>query len=154
MIYKTASAAAEAEFQSPAWLGFLQSLPNAYLPTPPGIYALLVPSSIPAVQDWTFAMVPGTYSVEPMFEFFNLPFFDPTVARVPGIIIQGEDDTQTVPSDAVQLAAAYGKHGAEALVIIPGGGHVPRVEPEHNVEYWNAVTSFVDPPGDDDTDSE
>jgi pimeloyl-ACP methyl ester carboxylesterase len=153
MIYKTPSAVAAAEFQSPAWLAFLQSLPNAYLPTSPTIYQVLVPDSIPAVQQWTFSMLPGLYSAEPLFEFFDLPFFDPTVARVPGLIIQGEDDPQSVPSDTVQLATDYGEHGA-ALVTIAGGGHVPRIEPVHNDEYWNAVTSFVDRQDDDDSDSE
>lgn len=145
MIYRTPSPLAVAEFQSPPWLGFLQAQPNGYLPTSPGLYAGLVPTSPPDVQAWVEANQPGTYTVEPLFEFFNLPFFDPGEARVPGLIIQGEDDPQSLPSDVEDLADAYGKDGVVGVVTIAGGGHIPRLEAGHNAEYWDAVTSFVDP---------
>ncbi len=146
MIYETPSPAAKAQYQSPGWLGFLQSLPNSYLPTASWLYAPLVANSPPAVQQWTLATQPGTYTIQPLFEFFNIPFFDPTVARVPGLLIQGENDPESLPSDVAQLAADYGKHGAVGMVTIAGGGHIPRIEvAPYNTEYWDAVTDFVDP---------
>ena len=146
MIYETPSQAAVANYQSPGWLGFLQSLPNGYLPTFAGLYAPLVANSPPTVQQWTFATQPGSYTVQPLFEFFNLPFFDPTMARVPGLIIQGQNDPDSLPSDVANLAADYGNHGATSVVIIPGGGHIPRIEvAPYNNAYWDAVTDFIDP---------
>jgi pimeloyl-ACP methyl ester carboxylesterase len=145
MIYKTPSPLAAAQFQSPGWLAFLDSLPNAYLPTSAPLYAPLVAGSSPEVQTWVDANLPGTYTIQPFFDFFNLPFFDPGEARVPGLLIQGELDPQSLPSDIEALAAAYGKHGAVGLVTIPGAGHIPRIEPApHSTQFWDAVTSFVD----------
>ncbi len=145
MIYENPSPLAVAEFQSPGWLAFLQAQPNAYLTTTAPLYAQLVVDSPPDVQTWVETNAPGPYTVEPLFEFFTLPFFDPGAARVPGLILQGEDDPQSLPSDIQALAAAYGEHGA-ALVNISGGGHIPRIETApHNAEYWSAVLDFVDP---------
>jgi pimeloyl-ACP methyl ester carboxylesterase len=152
MIYKVASPASAAQFQSPQWLAFLEAQPNGYLATSAALYAPLVTNSPPAVQSWFLANEPGSYTIEPFVEFINLPFFDPTVARVPGLIIQGELDPQSVPSDIAALASDYGKHGA-GLVTISGGGHIPRIEPApHNTEYWDAVKSFVDANGNDGND--
>lgn len=146
MIYETPSPTAVAQYQSPGWLGFLQSLPNGYLPTSGGLYAPLVANSPPAVQQWTLASQPGSYTIQPLFEFFNVPFFDPTMARVPGLIIQGQNDPDSLPSDVANLAADYGNHGAASVVTIPGGGHIPRIEvAPYNTAYWDAVTDFVDP---------
>lgn len=153
MLYKNPSALAASQFQSPSWIGFLQSLPWSYLTTTTDIYELLVDRSTPAVQAWTRATSPGIYAVRPLFDAVTLPFFDPTVARVPGLILRGGDDPRTLPSDARELAAHYGEHGAE-LVTIAGGGHVPRVEPGPHAEYWNAVTAFVDRTGDDSASSD
>ena len=145
MIYKTPSALAAAEFQSPGWDAFLQSQPNGYLQAPAPLYQQLVADSPPAVQQWTLATQPGLYTVEPLFDFFTLPFFDPDEARVPGLLIQGEDDPQSIPSDIQQLAADYGQHGAVGLVTIAGAGHIPRIESApHNTQFWSAVTDFVE----------
>jgi pimeloyl-ACP methyl ester carboxylesterase len=144
MIYETPSPAAQAQFQSPGWFAFLQAQPNGYLQTTAPLYEPLVAASPPAVQTFFLAAEPGTYTVEPFFEFFDLPFFDPTEARVPGLVIQGELDPQSLPSDIAALAVAYGEHGA-GLVTIAGGGHVPRIEAApHNTEFWDAVKAFVD----------
>jgi pimeloyl-ACP methyl ester carboxylesterase len=147
MIYETPSLLAQEEFQSPAWGAFLQAQPNGYLETGASTYAPLVVNSSPAVQAWANATLPGSYTVEPLLEFFNLPFFDPGEARVPGLIIQGELDPQSIPSDIQALGAAYGQKGAVGVVTIAGGGHIPRIEPApHNTEFWTAVTDFVDGP--------
>jgi pimeloyl-ACP methyl ester carboxylesterase len=147
MIYENPSPAAVAQFQSPGWLAFLQAQPDGYLQTVAPLYTPLVANSTPDVQAWVDTNLPGSYTVQPFFDFFNLPFFDPGEARVPGLLIQGELDPQSLPSDIEALAAAYGKHGA-GLVTISGAGHIPRIEPApHDTEFWDAVTDFVDHDG-------
>ncbi len=51
------------------------------------------------VADWIRTTQPGRYSVAPLFGAFHLPWFDPTRARVPGIVIQGEFDQNAPQSD-------------------------------------------------------
>jgi len=123
----------------------LDSLPDGYSPTSPDVYAPIVGSSPPDVQAWTAANEPGTYTTVPLYDVFTLPFFDPTIARVPGRIIQGELDPNQSLDDTRELASDYGSAGAE-LVVISGGAHVPRIEASpHNTQYWDAVIQFVDP---------
>jgi len=145
MIYRTASDFANATFRSPGFHAFLDSLPDGYFPTSPDTYFPVVGNSPPDVQAWTMANEPGSYTTVPLYDVFNLPFFDPTVARVPGRIIQGELDPNQSLDDTQELARDYGQEGAE-LVVISGSTHVPRVEaPPHNDQYWDAVIQFVDP---------
>ena len=59
------------------------------------------------------------------------------------MLIQGENDPDSLPSDAQQLAADYGPKGA-AVVMIAGGGRVPRIESApHKDLFWDAVTTFT-----------
>lgn len=146
VIYKTASPVAAAQFQSPGWGAFLDAQPDGYLQTPPPLYLGLVASSPADVQTWTLANEPWNYSIRPFKDFFTLPYFDPGQARVPALIIRGENDPNTLASDAQQLADDYGRPGVKVkLVTIPGGGHIPRIEsaPNNNL-YWDAVTDFLD----------
>ncbi len=145
MIYRTGSDLARATFLNPGFRGFLDSIPDGYLPTFPGFYMPFVSASEPAVQDFTFATQPGRYALAPEYAVFELPFFDPTRARVPGLVVQGELDPNQPRSDTEQLAREYGRHGAR-LTLIASAGHVPRVEaPPASTDFWRAVTSFVDP---------
>jgi pimeloyl-ACP methyl ester carboxylesterase len=64
---------------------------------------------------------------------------------VPGRVIQGEFDPNQSIADAQELCHDYDHHPAD-LVVIPGGGHIPRVEPAPKSDlYWRAVTEFIDP---------
>jgi pimeloyl-ACP methyl ester carboxylesterase len=145
MLYRTPSDFANMTFRSPAFRAFLDTLPDGYLPTTPDIYFPIVGNSPPAVQAWTLANQPGLYTTVPLYDVFDLPFFDPTVARVPGRVIQGELDPNQSLDDARDLANDYDSRPAE-LVVINGATHIPRVEalPLAN-QFWNAVTEFIDP---------
>ena len=144
MIYRTASDFANMTFRSPGFRAFLDSLPNGYFPTSPDVYFPIVGNSPADVQAWTAANEPGMYTTVPLYDVFDLPFFDPTIARAPGRIIQGELDPNQSLDDTRELARDYGD-GAE-LVVISGGAHVPRVEASpRNQQYWDAVIQFVDP---------
>jgi pimeloyl-ACP methyl ester carboxylesterase len=145
MLYKTPSDFANQTFRSPAFRAFLDSLTDGYLTTFPDIYFPIIANSPPDVVAWTHANQPGRYTIVPLLDVFDLPFFDPTIARVPGRIIQGEFDPNQSLDDTRELARDYDRRGAE-LVVIPGAGHIPRVEaaPKSDL-YWNAVVGFIDP---------
>lgn len=144
MLYRTPSDFANMTFRSPAFRAFLDTLPDGYLPTWPDLYAGLVANSPAAVQAWVFANVPGRYTTVPLYDVFDLPFFDPSLSRAPGLVVQGENDPNQSLDDARELVRDYG--GGARLVVIPGAGHIPRIEaPPHNVQYWEAITDFVDP---------
>jgi alpha-beta hydrolase superfamily lysophospholipase len=154
MIYRNASDIGNATFRSPEFRALLDSLPNGYLPTFPGFYLQFVDASPPDVQNFTFATQPGLYSVAPEYAVFDLPFFDPTRARVPGLIIRGENDPNQPLSDTRELARDYGTHGA-TLAVIPGAGHVPRVNaPPVNETFWTTVLDFVDHTGSERSEGE
>jgi len=144
MLYKTPSTFADMTFRSPGFKAFLDTLPDGYLPTDPSLYAGLLSHSSPEVQTWSNAHMPGRYTTGPLYAVFDLPFFDPTIARVPGLIGQGELDPNQSLDDTRELARDYGP-GAR-LAVLPGAGHIPRIEvaPTNN-SYWSEVIGFVDP---------
>ena len=82
-------------------------------------------------------------------ELAGLPAYDPTGARVPGLIIRGELDQNAPVSDTLELAQAYGSAGGAApasIVSIPGAMMQPRLEgAPHNDQFWDAVLAFIDP---------
>lgn len=142
MLYRTPSDFANMTFRSPGFRGFLDSLPNGYIETNEFIYAGLAAPMEPAVAAAFIASESGTYAISPLYDVYDLPFFDPTAARVPGLLIQGEFDPNQSLADAEDLVAEYG--GPMDLVVIEGGGHIPRTEPapQHDA-YWDAVTDFL-----------
>jgi len=140
MLYQTPSDFALATFLDPGFRAFLESLPNAYLPTDPSVYLRFTPRMTPEVAAWTDANMPGQYSVAPLLDVFSLPFFDATGANVPGLLIQGELDENQDVADSMALAADYG--GGMELIVIAGAGHVPRTEPAAHDVYWDAVFEF------------
>jgi len=144
MLYKTPSSFADMTFRSPEFKAFLDTLPDGYLPTAPPLYAGLLSRSSPDVQTWGYAHLPGVYTTGPLYAVFDLPFFDPTIARAPGLIIQGEFDPNQSLDDTRELARDYGA-GAR-LAVLAGAGHIPRIEPAPaSTGYWSEVVSFVDP---------
>lgn len=145
MLYKTPSDFANATFRSLQFLAMLDSLPDGYLTTAPETYAPIIGRSPEPVRDWVEATQPGRYATSVLYDAFDLPFFDPTAARVPGLIIQGELDPNQPLSDAYELSNDWDATPAE-VVVVPGAGHIPRVEPRAQSEiYWDAVERFVDP---------
>ena len=145
MIYRTPGPAAQAQYQSTEWRSFLHAQPNGYLQTSVSFYAQAIASLPPAVRAWVEATQPSRYPIQPLLDFFGLPFFDPHVARVPGLIIKGEDDPGSLFADIQQLAADYGEHGATDITTITAGGHIPRAQAApYSSQYWAAVLKFID----------
>lgn len=142
MLYRTASPFADATFRSPGFLALLDSLPDGYLPTAPETYLGLTFAMPPDVAAWTLAEMPGVYTIVPLQDVFDLPFFDATVARAPGLLVQGELDPNQSLDDSRELVHDYG--GSMSLVVIPSGGHIPRTEPAPaNDLWWAAVLDFL-----------
>ena len=142
MLYRTASPFADMTFRHPGFLAFLESLPDGYLPTAPETYLGLTAAMPPDVEAWTLAEMPGNYTIVPLLDVFDLPFFDATVGRAPALLVQGELDPNQSLDDARDLVASYG--GPMTLVVIPSGGHIPRTEPAPaNDLWWAAVLDFL-----------
>lgn len=143
MLYRTPSDFANMTFRSPGFHALLDSLPTGYLPTDASIYAGLAAPMEPAVAAAFIDSESGLYTTVPLYDVFDLPFFDPTNTRVRGLLVQGEFDPNQSVDDALDLVADYG--GSMELVVVAGGGHIPRTEPSpvHDV-YWDAVLGFLD----------
>lgn len=139
-----------AVFQDPGFLAFLSSQPDDYLSVGPELYFNIVSRTSPEVTGAILLTQPGVYSTAPLLVAASLPWFDPTAARVPGLIIQGTEDNIATQADADVLAADYGSApgagGAATVVRITGGGHIPRIEPPPvSDEFRDAVLTFLEP---------
>jgi pimeloyl-ACP methyl ester carboxylesterase len=132
---------------NPGFNDFLLNDEDGYIPIPGEAYlAFMADFGTPQeVIDFHFAEQAGEYPA-PIFGVQEVfPFFDPGVARVPGLIIYGLRDTQADPQDPFELAADYGTDGAP-LILLETAGHAPRVEsPEVAAMYWAEVFRFFDP---------
>ncbi len=139
MTYKTASAP---ELQNPEFIAMLRTLPDNYIPLGPEFFARVTRGAPEAVIEYTNATQPGRYLTTPIWQIIDgLPFFDPAVARVPGLVISGTAES----ADARELSNDYGTSGAE-LLVIDGAGHAPRLEtPETAARFWDKVFDFLAP---------
>ncbi|HWL86013.1 MAG TPA: alpha/beta hydrolase [Polyangiaceae bacterium] len=147
MIYRTGTPFFTSVFLDPAFVALIENQPKGYMAVTASMYFNIVPRSPAPVAADILAKQPGTYAVGPLLAPVNgLPWFDPTRARAPGLIIQGTLDDIATQSDADDLRAAYGSrgHGHAKLVRIDGAGHTPRIEnPPFNSQYENAVLDFL-----------
>lgn len=137
-------------FQDPGFLAFLSSQPDNYLAVGPELYFNIVSRTSPDVAGAILATQPGVYATAPLLAAANIPWFDPTAARVPGLVIQGTEDNIGTQADSDLLAAAYGSApgagGTATVVRIEGGGHIPRIEPAPVSDaFRDAVLAFLDP---------
>ena len=129
----------------PAFREFLLNDPDGYVFIPPEVVALFLVDSPPDVADYFASTQSGFLPVASFTVAFELPFYDPSVARVPGLVLQAENDLVSPPSDAADLAADYGTEGAE-LVILEGAMRGPRFgSPTSAAAYWQEVLDFLDP---------
>jgi pimeloyl-ACP methyl ester carboxylesterase len=150
MLYKTPTDAFNAFFQSPGFRAMVFGAPQGYLDIPPELYFNVLIAAPPDVAAWALATQPGPYSIGLIAEeLAGLPAFDPTGARVPGLIIRGELDQNAPASDTFELAQDYGAAGGAApatIISIPGAMMQPRLEAApHNEQFWDAVLAFIDP---------
>ena len=136
------------DFLSPQLEAFLRSHADGYW-EPFFLPLTLQASTDQDLIDYVFATQAGTYPTGPTLEYFDfgLPIFDPTVARVPALIVEAELDPFPAPGDMAELAADWG--GDEPLgqlLTIPGAFHVPRIEaPEIAQQFFDALFDFIDP---------
>ena len=149
-IYRQGTPFFEAAFLDPGFLAFLQSQPNGYLNVTPDLYFNITSRTAPDVTAEILATQPGPYAVAPLLEPTTLPWFDPTHAQVPALILQGTEDNIATQADNDVLAAEYGSapgaRGTATVVRIPGAGHIPRIEPSPVNDTWAAeVTAFLSP---------
>jgi 3-oxoacyl-[acyl-carrier-protein] synthase-3 len=127
-------------FQSPAFLSFLSSIPGGYLEVSAPYYSNILANSSPAVSKAVLATQPGRYAIAPLLEPRVLPWYDPTRAKVPALVLQGALDNIALPSDLPLFAAAYGSAGGGRAtpLALSGAGHIPRLEPRPIADRWLA----------------
>jgi pimeloyl-ACP methyl ester carboxylesterase len=146
MLYKNTTPFGASLFLTPQFHAFLDSLTDGYFPTNGPFYFQFVAASPTDVQNYTFATQPGNYSTAPLYAPFSMPFFDPTNARVPALVIFGDADPTVPLSDAQDLVNDYGsnsKKGSAQLIVLSGAGHVPRVETAASATWWADVMGFL-----------
>ncbi len=137
-------------FLDPGFVWFLSNQPNGYIDAGPEMYFNITLTMTPEVGAATLATQPGRYAAAPLIVPVNgLPWFDPTHARVPALILSGTADDIAAPDDPDLFAAAYGSAadggGTATVVRIEGGSHIPRVDPPPVNEQWtDEVVSFLE----------
>ena len=118
----------------------LDAAPGGYLRTADPEYAGLVATSPPEVQLAVMRTQPGTYTVNRFREHGARPWYDPSPARVPAIVLRGAEDPLTSEEDGRALAAAL----RATFMSIPAGGHIPRLEEDAQAAWWQAVLRFLE----------
>lgn len=127
----------------PVFRDLLLNDPDGYIFIPPEVVSLFLVDSPPEVADYFALSQSGFLPVASFTVAFELPFYDPSVARVPGIVIQAENDLVSPPSDAADLAADYGTGGAQ-LEILEGFNRGARFSSNAAAAaYWQAVLDFL-----------
>jgi pimeloyl-ACP methyl ester carboxylesterase len=149
MLYKQGTDAFNAFFNSPQFRALIFGTPNGYLDTTAALYFNVLAGAPPEVASWVLANQPGRYSMGLIAEeLVASPSYDPTHARVPGLIIRGEFDQNAPASDTAVLAAEYGSAGGAApaqIVTVPGALMLPRIEAApHNEQLWAAFLAFLE----------
>jgi len=150
MTYLHITPFAQAVFLDPNFVAFLESAPNGYLNVGPELFFNVVERTAPDVTTAILATQPGVYSVAPLLDPVNIPWWDPTHANVPALLIAGTEDDIEAQDDPELLVAAYGSahhhHPATTIVRITGAGHIPRIEPAPvSDQFRSAVVSFLHP---------
>lgn len=129
--------------RSPELRAMLTNSADGYFSLPPETYAPFFAAAPPEVQVYILTTQPGSFPV-PAIPLDEPPFFDPGVARVPGLVISGAKDFVIGPDDGRKLALDYGTDGAK-LLVHPEAGHVPRVESPDIVNWcWSQIFEFID----------
>ena len=129
----------------PLFVDLLRNSPDGYFFGPGEGSLIFLVGTPPAAVDFIVATQGGFYPTPNFLVATELPFFDPGVARVPGLVIRGSGEFIAGPTDGLDLAADYGSDGAQ-LVILDGAGHAPRLEgPEIAAAFWQATFDFIDP---------
>jgi len=146
-LYRTGTSLFYSVFLDPAFLAFIDGQPNGYFQDTSSLYFNITVGLPDAVKAAILATQPGRYAVGPLLApAHGLPWFDPTRARVPGLVIQGTEDDVATQADAEDLRASYGSAGGgkAELVRITGAGQIPRIDaPPSNQTFQRAVLDFL-----------
>lgn len=132
-------------FFSPLFEAFLRGQPDGYW-TPNTYPQTLLFSPDDELRSWVLETQPGVYPTGQALQFWDvgLPYFDPTVAAAPALVIKGELDAFPAPGDVESLVDEWA--GGAQLVVILGAHHVPRIEAEEiAAQYVDALFAFIDP---------
>lgn len=129
------------------FIALLESLPDGYFFLPGFASTIFMAGAPQAAIDFVSATQGGFYPT-PNFlaAAYDLPFFDATQARVPGLVIFGSDDFIVGPHGVDGLIRDYGPHGA-VLAARDDAGHAPRIgRPEIAQWFWEQTLAFLDEP--------
>jgi pimeloyl-ACP methyl ester carboxylesterase len=145
ILYTAMSELAASILLTDEYRAFLDGFAGGYLVTDGAYYGQFTEPAPSAVAEWLAASQPDRYPTGFFLRMFEgLPYFDPSVARAPGLVLPGPGDFVPVAADAEALARDYGKDGAE-LRILEGSGHNPRFEAgEGAARYWREVYDFIE----------
>lgn len=123
----------------------LSKVPNGFLPMQADEYDLFLDEAPPEVKNYIRETQPGPYPVAfTLVVLQEPPFFDPSTARAPGLLLCGAKDQVVGPNDPQELAADYGTSGAK-LVISETAGHAPRVEGQKVAKWlWEQIFQFTE----------
>lgn len=138
MTYKTL---ADPEFLTPQFVAFLKTLKDNYVPAMPDLIVPMMAGAPEEVVAFVRGKQTGPRLLTPLSQMIEgLPYYDPSVAKVPGLVISGSSEA----ADSRLLAADYGPDGAEFFEI-DGGGHAPRLtSPEAVSAFWSRVFEFLE----------
>jgi 3-oxoacyl-[acyl-carrier-protein] synthase-3 len=141
MLYREGTPTFRHVFGAPAFVSYLRSRPNGYLKVQADYYGNILAHSPPVVAKELLRTQPGRYAIAPLLEPLRLPWYDPTQARVPAVLIQGSEDNVAVRSDVHTLAREYGAAGGgkARVVVLEGAHHIPRLESPSVAERWKAA---------------
>lgn len=144
VMYKKISDLARAFMLSDERRAELEACARGYLETDADYYAMVTGNSPPQVASWIGSTQPGRYPTGFFLRMFaELPYFDPSPALAPGLLLVGRDDMVPAQGDVESLARDFGESGA-SLHYIEGAGHMPRMEaPEVAARYWAEVFKFL-----------
>ncbi len=126
-------------FLSPQFAAMLESLPDNYLPSDPRMIVQMTAGAPDTVKDYIRQTQTGMRLTTQLWQFQKgLPHFDPSVARVPGLVISG-------PPEAADHQALAADYGDAEFFEIGGAAHAPRLEsPETVTAFWKKVFGFLE----------
>jgi pimeloyl-ACP methyl ester carboxylesterase len=129
----------------PFFLELLRSMPDGYFFIPGESSGMFLDGAPPTVFEYVASTQGGLYPTLNFLVAADRPYFNPRVARVPGLVLYGPGDFIAVRSDVEALAREYGRNGA-ILSVNQQAGHAPRTQGPAIAEwYWTQVFDFIDP---------
>lgn len=134
--------------QDPAFREYVETDEDGYIYVAPEVIQQFLITSPPEVADYFATTQSGFIPATAFTVAFDLPFFDPKGAAVPGLYIQSELDFEIDISDTEALAADYGATGGgeATLLVVEGAPRGARFgAPEDAAVLQAAVMEFLEP---------